>query len=121
MKRIYHHYEKWEDWQNGMFENHDPLHQDKLIWDAKGLLINTTRLLSAMETVITHWTFSAEENMSHRGRNRQAWLGQSACCLVCGTPEHLTKIAWNMLDEFQKSEANKIADIVIKNWDEKHG
>jgi len=120
MKRIYHSYEKWEDWQNGMFASHDPEQQDKFVWDAKGLLINPSRLLSAMETVIIHWIISSEVNMTHRGRNRQAWLGQSACCLVCGTPENLTKIAWNMLSEFEKSEANKIADIVINNWDKNH-
>ena len=121
MKRIYHHYEKWEDWQNGMFANHDPLDQDQLVWNAKGLLIDTGKLLDAMNRCVLEWIHSAEENMSHKGRNRQAWLGQASCCLLHKTPEHLTKIAWNMLSEEEKRRANEIADIVIKNWDLKHG
>lgn len=121
MKRIYHHYEKWEDWQNGMFSNHNPLNQDKLVWDAKGLLSNSGKLHDAMNSVIESWKFAAEENMSHRGRNRQAWLGQASCCFVHKVPEHLTKIAWNMLTDQQRIEANEVADIVIKKWDLKHG
>lgn len=121
MKRIYHHYEKWEDWQNGMFANHDLIEQDSLVWNAKGLLSKPPVLLEAMKSVIKSWKHSAEVNMTHRGRNRQAWLGQSACCFVHKVPEHLTKIAWNMLTDQQREEANAVADIVIKNWDLQHG
>lgn len=89
----------------------------ELIQKARDLLSDPERLLKSMRIVAHQWPNSAEVNLTNRGRNRQAWLGQAACALESGAPESLTKAAWRQLTESQRIEANKVADIVINEWE----
>lgn len=122
MKRIFHHYEKWEDWRDGLYRlsvNIDA--EEILITRAARLLADPELLLIAMTRVIDEWKVSAEVNLSNPSRNRQAWLGQSACCLLCGAPEDLTKQAWHRLSQGERDYANAIADRVISKWEDRYG
>lgn len=117
MKRIYHHYEKWEDWRDGLYAQSLDTADEMVTLRAARLLSDPLLLRIAMNRAVEKWPHSAEQNMSNRNRNRQAWLGQAACCLVCGTPEHLTKAAWHRLSLAEQTEANCIADTIISDWD----
>lgn len=116
MKRIYHHFEKWEDWRDGLYKATAQT-EEQLVVRAARLLSNPKMLEMAMEMAVVKWIHSAEHNLTNRSRNRQAWLGQAACCLVCGTPEHLTKSAWHRLSLAEQTTANGIADKILTDWD----
>lgn len=114
IKRIYHRYELWEDYHAGMFNL--GLSGER-INAAKELLKSPDDLKDAMMKTAFDWKHAAEVNLSNIGRNRQAWLGQSACCLVCGATDTETKAAWRMLSDEAQDMANRVADIVIHKWE----
>jgi hypothetical protein len=122
MQRIFHNYLKWEDWKRGMYR---PLQQDspeaeELITLALHLLSSPRKLYRVMSLVSTKWRYASEMNLSHAAINRQAWLGQAACCYEYHVPEHLTKQAWWRLTQDQRDKANAIADRVILEWEQRH-
>jgi hypothetical protein len=120
MKRIYHHYELWEDWQHGMYAlgltRGDDRAMPAVIEASRQLLINLPALRDAMQFVAFNWTHAAEVNLTNPNRNYQAWLGQAACCHHHGAPECLTKLAWHQLSTVQQDAANAIADGIMEAW-----
>jgi hypothetical protein len=123
IQRIYHHYLKWEDWQNGMYRSTiqaDDAEAEELIQYAFSLLSSPKSLYASMSSVVLDWPIASEVNLSHKSINRQAWLGQAACCYEHQVPEHLTKQAWHRLTLLQQDKANAIADRIIREWEEAH-
>ena|SRR5688572_13947593 len=116
MKRIYHNYIKWEDFQNGMFALRCDWYEEKK-YLANNLLSDESKLLISMRDVVNKWPIASEMNLTNRSRNRQAWLGQAACCFSHGVPEFVTRDAWNELADQIKEKANNIADMVISEWE----
>jgi len=116
--RIYHHYEKWEDYLNGMYATPNRKDEHYLIQKSRELLSDKERLYLKMKEVTEKWIFASEQNLSNTSMNRQAWLGQASCCLCAGSQDSLTIIAWNQLEEIQRIEANKVADRVISEWED---
>lgn len=118
--RIYHPFTSWEDHQFGMYEKKCFMDEMKIVKDCE-LLLKCPEFFYESATYVTHhWKNSAEHNLTNLNRNRQAWIGQASCCLTNGAPEYLTKIAWNNLTLKQQEIANKIADDVILDWENKH-
>jgi hypothetical protein len=117
MKRIYHHYEKWEDYQTGMFAIIKNQDEQMLISKAQMILSDDIKTREAMNMVINQWPVACEVNLSHRGLNRQAWLGQSACWLAGKVQCDQTKLAWHRLTADEQMIANAVADEVIKIWE----
>lgn len=117
MKRIYHRYEKWEDYRHQMYC--DDL-DDSSVDAAIAVLSNPIVLKDAMMYVAENWKNSAELNLSNTSRNRQAWLGQAACCWLVHSSERSTKEAWNLLDEEMRIIANQVADQVIEFWEKNY-
>jgi hypothetical protein len=120
MKQIYHHFKKWEDYQNGMYATVNATSGHDLIIKAVEILGTPTLCRAAMERVVSEWPHATEHNLTNTGLNRRAWLGQAACCIMHKTPESLTKIAWGELSEDQQNKANEIAEYVIEQWEIKH-
>lgn len=119
-ERIYHPAHLWEDAQNGLFKlTPTPQDQDgiKMIAASRELLSSPDALHDAMMHVAFEWRFSAEVNLSNRSMNRQAWLGQAACCFECGANEDLVKAAWRTLSSDEMEAANGVADMVIAQWE----
>ena len=112
MKRIYHPYDKWEDYKHGLFGA-----DEQQTTGAAKLLATPEKLHAAMTHVSRNWKHAAEVNMTNRSRNRQAWLGQAACCYACGANEDTTKRAWRGLTDTERTEANAVADVVIIEWE----
>ena len=121
MKRIYHHYLKWEDFHSGMIKLIPLQKSEELIEAARSILANETKTKAAMQHVIDEWPISCEVNLSYTGLNRQAWLGQACCWLIAGVQENLTKLAWHRLTLYEQIKANEIADQVIASWEKMHG
>jgi len=124
MKRIFHHYKNWEDWHDGLYRlsiSSADMAEEIIISRAARLLSEPDALLLAMTRVIDEWKIAAEVNLSNPSRNRRAWLGQAACCFLCGAPEDLTKLAWHRLSDAERDLANAIADRVISEWEDRYG
>lgn len=118
MKQVFHPYTKWEDWKDGLYDLEVVNPREKFIGRSERLLSSVDLLRSAMLLVIHGWPYAAEQNLSNGHRNRQAWLGQAACCLITGATEDLTKEAWHRLSQAQKDAANMVADYVIAVWEQ---
>lgn len=120
LERIYHRFELWEDNRYGMYEKTCFMDDHQMMIDCQVLLSCPEWLYEAMSQVTHSWFHSSEHNLSNSNRNRQAWLGQAACCIVHGAPEYLTKLAWHRLTAKQQAAANAVADEVIEVWEIKH-
>lgn len=120
IERVYHSYDKWEDYQNGMYEKVCYMDDWSVVQMCRATLSCPELLESMMIHVSHHWICAAEHHLTNTNRNRQAWLGQAACCFLDGAPEYITKLAWHQLTEKQKEAANAVADSVIRDWEWKY-
>lgn len=119
IRRQFAHYSGWEDWRAGLYRMPRSSEQVDAVY-AASLLAVADDLRAAMLGVIDEWPVSAAVNLSHVARNRQAWLGQAACCYSVGVPELITKFGWHLLTDELRAEANAVADEVIVEWEVRH-
>lgn len=120
MIQIFHPYTKWECHENGMYKRTCFMDEHQMVNECFTLLACPEWLYESMSMVTHNWFYSCEHFLSNELRNRQAYLGQAACCLLHGAPEYITKMAWSILTEQQRVDANKVADEVLEVWIEKH-
>lgn len=113
VKKIYHHYEKWEEYKAGMWENPSKDEIENLVPQIIEFTGNHIEYGKAMLEVIKNWKFSCEDKLTDIHLNRRAWLGHAACCFKFGWKESLVRIAWNKLTNKQRFLANKEADKCI--------
>jgi hypothetical protein len=115
MERIFHHYDLWEDYHAGMY-NESKDGRSERVQRAVNILGTPDICEKAMNMVVDQWQISTEYNLSNAGINRKAWLGQAACCCYDGIHEDEVREAWGILSESQRKTANAIAGKVIKKW-----
>lgn len=120
IEQIFHSYEKWECYENGMYKSVCFMDEHEMIKDCMSLLSCPEWLYESMSMTTHSWFYSCEHFLSNKARNRQAYLGQAACCLIHGAPEYITKKAWGILSPYEQQKANEVADEVLKVWEEKH-
>ena len=110
IQRIFHPFEKWEDYLWGMYEKTCYMDETRLTHECAQLLSCPPWLYETMIFVSQNWFYSAEHSLTNLNRNRQAWLGQAACNMAHGAPEYITKLAWNnLLTANQQNAANQVA------------
>ena len=114
--RIWTHYTEWEDYQAGLYSLTCE-HEDDLCWQSQQLLSSPNRFLEIMELLALQWPTAYKVNLSDTSQNRQAWLGQAACCFNHGAPDYITKRAWWLLDDSQRIKANDTAQKIIDLYD----
>lgn len=119
MERIYHHYELWEDFRNGMY-NESREGRAERVKQAAHILGTPTICTEAMKKVIAEWQICTEYNLSNIGVNRKAWLGQAACNCYANIHEDETREAWGLMTEEQRIQANRIAAKLISQWQNEH-
>ena len=117
MERIFHPYDKWEDFKNGMYEVPSNKKNEKFIKKSIELLSNCDLFLNTCIDLINHWKIATEVNLTNTNFNRKAWLGHAACSYKFGCPEFSTRIAWGILTEKQRIEANNVAQKVINSFE----
>jgi hypothetical protein len=117
MTQVFHRYELWEDYLNGMycgsFDN-----DNNLIQKAKSLLTDSNLFLKTARNMVSQWPISSEVNLSNEGCNQRAWIGQASCSFLYSIPEVITRKAWNELNDIQRFEANTVAQRVINEYHE---
>lgn len=116
MKQVYHPYWTWEDFQNGMYELNIENSEEKT-YLAKHLLTHLSEFAEVALRVINEWPIATEVNLTNISCNRQAWIGQASCCYKYKVPETLTRIAWKQMTEDERVNANKVADLCIRNYE----
>lgn len=115
MERIFHHYNKWEDYHAGMYDESRDGRKERVL-NAAHILGTPGICRKAMEKVVSEWLIATEYNLSNAEINRKAWLGQAACSCYAGIHEDETREAWGIMTEAQRVEANRIAANIIENW-----
>jgi len=113
IKRIFHRYEKWEDFQNGMYDYISDTNDDLLIKKAEDLLRNVGDFERIMKLILIHWPVSSQVNLTNVSCNRRSWLGQASCSYLHKVPEILTRIAWGNLSSEEQNRANEAAEKII--------
>jgi hypothetical protein len=116
INRKYHHYEKWEDFQSGMYANVETKNKSEAFKKCLEF-IKSDAFFNAMERVIYEWPFSCEQNLTNINSNRVAWIGQAACTIALAIPEDITRQAWGNLEKSKKRKANRKAELVISKWE----
>ena len=119
MNRIYHHYEKWEDFKAGFYDNYSSKNKDLLISKVIELFTNSELTEIYMRKVINEWVYSCEHNLSNVNMNRIAYIGQAACCIYNKIPSSITMEAWGKVDKIYRDKADEIADLILKEWEVK--
>ncbi len=116
-KRVFHHYENWEEYKSGMWRKVDARNRESLKSKAANLMSNPSKFKAAMRKVIKLWPISCESQLTDRNQTRIAWLGHAGCCMATKSPEDVTREAWWTLTLNQQDLANKTALEVIKEWE----
>lgn len=119
MKQAYHHYTKWEDYQNRMYDEVKEGRPER-VKQAVKLLTDLPELYKQMQRVTKEWTIATEQNLTNSSINYQAFLGQTACNIWKGIKEDETREAWGQLTCMQRYEANRVADRVYNEWREQY-
>lgn len=119
MKPIYHHYELWEDYQNGMYNESKDGRKER-VQKAIDILSDPALLYECMKKVTTDWTHASEQNLSNEMYGHRSFLGQSACSIYAGIHEDETREAWGKLTDIQRIRANQVADRVYEEWKTEH-
>jgi hypothetical protein len=114
--RIYHHYEKWEEWHAGMWNGIPRDREPDMLTKAIEFTGNAELYGSYMMRAIDEWPVSCEQNLSNSSMNRLAWIGHAAACIAIGCPEHITRKAWGRLTQQQRDEANARAHTAVETW-----
>ena len=115
MKQFFAEYIYWEDYQNGMYDiPNSEQEKGEQITNAIKILSDKNMFDEICSFVLSEWNISSKVNLTNISCNRQAWLGQSACSYKFKVTETCTRIAWSLLSDKQRIEANLIADKWIK-------
>ncbi len=117
MRKIYHHYDKWEDFENGMYRALTQRERESFLDKAILFTGNDELYGSYMMEVLNAWPYSCENNLTDMSINRRAWIGHAACCLAIKCPEDITRQAWKALSEQQRIDANHKADLAIREFE----
>lgn len=116
MKRIYHPYWLWEEFQNGFYESYSKKDFDIKKEKIVELFSCSEKTSHFMRRVINEFPYSCEHNFTNTSMNRIAFLGQCAALLYCNSPSELTMKSWSFVPEKFQNQANLIAEEIINNY-----
>lgn len=119
MNRIYHPWDKWEDYKHNFYGGAD-YNYDKTLELYACLLKDLTKFEDALKIIINEWHFSCEHNLSNESMNRIAYLGQAANALVNKVPAHVSMGGYNLLTREEQQAADALAQKYLTMWLEKH-
>lgn len=116
IKRVYHHYEKCEEYKTSMWKQIPIEQRQERVIQSRDLMLDIHAFHAAMLRAVDEWPHSCEHNLTASVINHQAWLGHAGCAINHDAPEELTREAWSMLNEEQQRLANIAADGVMEIW-----
>lgn len=116
IKRIFHRFEKCEEYKSNMWKACPPVERENYIAEAAALMIAHDDFYAAMMQAVIDWPMSCEANLTASTMNHQAWIGHAGCAIAVGSPEDMTRLAWRTLTQEQQDLANAAADRAIAAW-----
>jgi hypothetical protein len=116
MKRIYHPYKKWEDYNAGMWSAPSKADREKHFQRAIDFTGDADLYGSYMMRVVKEWRFACEHNLTNPSMNKLAWIGHCAACLAFRCPEYVTREAWGELTDEQRTRADAKAQEALDYW-----
>ncbi len=84
---------------------------------AASLMQKPVEFEGAMRRALSEWPNSCRHNLTSLSSNRIAWLGHAGCCIGARSPEESTRAGWHTLTRPEQDEANRVAAIVLAEWD----
>lgn len=118
MKRIYHHFELWEERKAGMWRVISNEEFEEYKHKASALMKDVGAFKAAMMRAANEWKYSCEHNLTDLSQNRKAWLGHAGSIIATGSPEDATRAGWWTLSQEEQDKANEAAEQVILWWEE---
>lgn len=115
-KRIFHSWDKWEDYQNGFYENCSGAEKTEKINKVIEMFNSPELTRQNMFAIVNNWTYSCEHNLTNPSLNKIAYIGQAACCLYAGIPNSVTMEAWSLLSKEVQERANADAQEALDLW-----
>jgi len=115
-ERVYFHYEKLEEFQQGMWKILRGDERKQKILEAAALMKRPEEFKRAMVTAVNTWPNSCAHNFTCEGMNKIAWLGHAGCCIATGSSEEATRAAWYRLTDDEMNRANAVADEALAEW-----
>jgi len=116
MKRIFHPYDKWEDYRHNFYGGVLEYNQDKTLETSANLLKDPSQFESALKCIIHEWKYSCEHNLSNENMNRIAYLGQAANALVNKVPSSASMGGYNLLSLEEQLAADALATKYLNLW-----
>ena len=120
MKQICYPYTEWEDYAAGMYNIPTKPYREGLVEACVQLLSDEKEFYKILLQVLDEWTLSGHTHLSNPAINRQAWLGQAACCYKYKAEELVTREAWSRMKPIDRLVANSIADKITGIYEEKN-
>lgn len=118
--QIFHHYKKWEDYQNGMWRRITGEERDLFLEKVVKFMRDIDLYGSWMLGVIDQWPITCEHNLTDNQINKKAWIGWAACCLAINCPEDITREGWHYLSNSEQDRANNKATFAINKWEQNY-
>lgn len=117
IKRIYHHWEKWECYKAGFYNTTAPegIDNDSALLMYAYFLSDIGRFQEATHKVFNNWPNSCEQFLTNQNINRIAWIGQSSMCIATGIPSKY-KGGFRLLTDKQQYDANNAAEEMLNKW-----
>lgn len=119
MKRIFHPYDKWEDYRHNFYGGQE-FNNDKSIETYAALLKDLPKFESALRVIVSEWQYSCEHNLSNEAMNRVAYLGQAACALLYKVPHNVSRGGYTLLTFEEQKAADVLAQKYLDLWLEKY-
>lgn len=121
MKRIYHPWDKWEDYRHNFYGGvTSDYPKDNTLTRYADFLRDLTGFEEALKVVISEWKYSCEHNLSNESMNRVAYLGQAAMALAFKVPHSQSMGGYNLLTPEQQRAADTLAQRYLGLWISKH-
>jgi hypothetical protein len=106
--RIYHPWDKWEDYKHNFYGG------------IAALLRDLPAFESALKTIISEWKYSCEHNLTNESMNRIAYLGQASFALLYNVPHNVSMGGYNLLTPEEQKSADNMAEKYLNIWLEAH-
>lgn len=116
MKRIYHSWDKWEDYTHNFYGGVKEFTRDNTLQTYASLLRDLDKFEGALHHIIYEWKYSCEHNLSNESMNRIAYLGQAACALVYNVPHDVCMGGYNLLTPEEQAAADNMALKYLNLW-----
>lgn len=122
MNRIYHTWDKWEDYPAGFFEVRPPkgLTDNDCISCYRDLLRDIPEFKRIMLLIIDEWEMSCQHNLTNDRMNRIAYMGQAALCYKFKCPSKY-RGGYHLLTQEEQKAADEAALEIINIWMERNG